>query len=381
MRCLPLLSAALFLLPLASAASAATALDGIRPGSSKRTDLRATLGDAVESEKAGTLLVESYRRPQEGLAEVTAWYDAKRALLFACVRLVRDLDAETASLLFDLEGEPRVLKGNPFSRLLKDSGETHAFSGQGIYFCLRDGVVREIWLTGSDTPPDRILETIENPGAAGGDGDQKPSATGWLGLIFQQVIRKQGEPRVGARILGLLPGGAAQRAGLRAGDIVVALDGKRVIGLEALARDAARRKPGAMVVLDVIRGGRHFKVTVPILAFSEQEEAKVMAIYVEGIMGLGAETLDAEAARRLGIGKTSGIYVRRVHSGSHAQLWGLIPGDVIESIDGAPVTNIQQFLTVIRRLPARMKIARGQKSMILKLSYPKRRGEGGRRDR
>lgn len=85
-------------------------------------------------------------------------------------------------------------------------------------------------------------------------------AVGFLGIGFEQLT---GEPNP-VRVFALYPGGPAERAGLRVGDLIVALDGGALRPLdhrEALA--AFRRfRPGEEVVVTVQRGDRTFEASV-----------------------------------------------------------------------------------------------------------------------
>jgi S1-C subfamily serine protease len=64
------------------------------------------------------------------------------------------------------------------------------------------------------------------------------------------------DARQGARIVEVAARAPAARAGLRAGDVIVAVDGRRVRGPDALAALIADRRPGGRVVVEYLRGGR-----------------------------------------------------------------------------------------------------------------------------
>jgi S1-C subfamily serine protease len=60
----------------------------------------------------------------------------------------------------------------------------------------------------------------------------------------------------GALVAGTAPGGPATRAGLRAGDVILAVDGRRVNGPAALTAAIERQRPGRRVQIEYRRGGR-----------------------------------------------------------------------------------------------------------------------------
>jgi putative serine protease PepD len=66
----------------------------------------------------------------------------------------------------------------------------------------------------------------------------------------------------GARIAGVRNGTPAQRAGLRAGDVITAFDGKRITSFEALQIAVDAKKPGDNVTISFTRAGKHHTLHV-----------------------------------------------------------------------------------------------------------------------
>jgi serine protease Do len=79
---------------------------------------------------------------------------------------------------------------------------------------------------------------------------------GWLGVSVQDL--DQG----GVAIAGLEPTGPAQHAGLRTGDVVVAVDGRKIGSTTGLIRTVAEKPPGTTVQVTVRRAGR--EMTIPV---------------------------------------------------------------------------------------------------------------------
>jgi len=92
-------------------------------------------------------------------------------------------------------------------------------------------------------------------------------ARGWIGIQAQDLVPKPGgalgaRPGGGAVVTGVLRGGPADRAGLKPGDVVVAVNGMRVEDLVSLVTAVAAIKPGARGELTVLRSGETVKLAV-----------------------------------------------------------------------------------------------------------------------
>ena len=61
-------------------------------------------------------------------------------------------------------------------------------------------------------------------------------------------------------------GGPAERAGIRVGDVVVAVDGAPVATVDALMRLLSRVGPGATVKVSVVRGGQRLELPATLAA-------------------------------------------------------------------------------------------------------------------
>jgi serine protease Do len=66
----------------------------------------------------------------------------------------------------------------------------------------------------------------------------------------------------GALVVGVVAGGPAAKAGLRAGEVVVTFDGAPVADVTDLVGDVAARSPGDVVTVGVLRSGQ--RSTIPV---------------------------------------------------------------------------------------------------------------------
>lgn len=150
--------------------------------------------------------------------------------------------------------------------------------------------------------------------------------------------------RNGALVPQVEAGSAADKAGIQAGDVIVAIDGEPIKKSHDLPIKVARHQPGDKVVVDVIRGGKRQKISVVVEAMPEDEtaqmknEKKALAAH-----GLIVELLTEDVAKKLRTQTQTGVVVKQVRQGSPAARAGIEPGDVIIRIDGNAINNVRQF--------------------------------------
>ncbi|WP_236033716.1 trypsin-like peptidase domain-containing protein [Belnapia mucosa] len=88
---------------------------------------------------------------------------------------------------------------------------------------------------------------------------------GWLGVSVQDLVPEDGRAaRRGVLVAGIERNSPAGRAGLRQGDVVVAINGDRVETSRALVRTVAAVAPGQTIRLTVLREGRERELPVQV---------------------------------------------------------------------------------------------------------------------
>ena len=87
-------------------------------------------------------------------------------------------------------------------------------------------------------------------------------ARGWLGVSARDVVNNRTGAGAGAALVGLLRGGPADKAGLRAADTVVAINDKEIADTAALVAQTAGLSPGTRVQFKVLRGSQILTVEI-----------------------------------------------------------------------------------------------------------------------
>ncbi len=172
---------------------------------------------------------------------------------------------------------------------------------------------------------------------------------GRLGVAIQEIDQSLADSFGLARPSGALVSsvdkeGPAARAGLEAGDVILGIDGQPVEISGELPAIVAAKRPGETVRLQVWRNKATREITVKVGAFKEEKLAAIAPASADkGRLGVAVRPLTPEERRQSGI--AGGLVVEQA-SGSAARA-GIRPGDVILSVNGEPVSDIEQLRKLI----------------------------------
>jgi len=160
---------------------------------------------------------------------------------------------------------------------------------------------------------------------------------GYIGLTVQPLTGELAEALKLADNRGVLvnrvnAGSPAEQAGIKAGDVLVSLDGEPLTDGGQYRNRAAQAKPGATVGIGLIRDGRRLELPVKVGRLDEDslqgaEAAKALGVAVRG--------LTADEARRTRVAKA--VLVTAVEPGSLAAMAGIGPGTLILEVNRKPV--------------------------------------------
>jgi Do/DeqQ family serine protease len=175
----------------------------------------------------------------------------------------------------------------------------------------------------------------------------------------------------GALINDVQPNGPADRAGVKRGDVVLAINGTPVSDTNELRNKIAQLGPQAKAELTIVRSGQTQKLTATLeeLPSATASAASPVTRGGEGAAGLVVEPLTPQRARQLGLDQVSGLLVTRVDPNGPAAEAGVRSGDVIQEVDGRGVASsaeLQQSLSSGSR-PALVLVRRGEQNLFLTL--------------
>jgi serine protease Do len=221
--------------------------------------------------------------------------------------------------LFNMKGEVIGINSQIFSR----SG-----GYQGLSFAVPIDVARKVEeqlvATGSVTRG-RIGVTIQgvNQALAESFGLRKP---------------------MGALVSSVEKGSPADRAGLEPGDVIVKFNGKEVNDSYELPAQVADMTPGTTARLEIIRKGNPKEIDINVGELRNPKvAARAEASRPQDRLGLAVRPLQPDEQHQAGV--NGGLLVEEA-AGPAARA-GIQPGDVILSVNGTPVTSVEQLRSAV----------------------------------
>jgi serine protease Do len=214
--------------------------------------------------------------------------------------------------------------------------ETNAYAGVG--FALPSKTVVEVYnqLTGPEHKVSRgsigiMFDAVENPA----------------------IARVYGSGS-GIPISNVVAGSPADQAGLKVGDTITSVDGKKVSKGTELVADIAARKPGSKVTLSFLRNGKLQDASVTIAdraklfaaRLGDEQDSEDDSAPKQSKFGVTVRKVTPEMADRLDMPAGKGVIVQEVKPGSFAEDVNLGRGDIILEINRQPVNSEEEFARI-----------------------------------
>jgi serine protease Do len=198
---------------------------------------------------------------------------------------------------------------------------------------------------------------------------------GWLGVSVQDITEDmakslQLKDRQGAMISEAFKNDPADRAGLKAGDIVTEINGKKIKDTHDLLLTVASFHVGDKVNVKVLRDGRELTFQVVISERRDQPEV-VAKKGVKENFGMSVQDITPEIGRYLGIPRKSGVVVVQVEEGSPADEVGIQPQDIILQVNKVKITSVKDYAKEMAKKSSKgsvmLLIKRGQATFFVAL--------------
>jgi Do/DeqQ family serine protease len=178
--------------------------------------------------------------------------------------------------------------------------------------------------------------------AEGGSGDVKRP---WLGAKLQAVTADIADSLglqrpTGALVASVVPDGPAAKAGLKAGDLIVSIDGATVDDPNAFGYRFGTKPLGGSAQLSVLRQGRELVLPIALQALPDGPRQQVEIKARSPFMGATIANLSPALADELRLdSQTEGVVITDVADGSAAQSVGFQKGDVVVSVNNQKIAQ------------------------------------------
>ncbi|MGD0893145.1 MAG: trypsin-like peptidase domain-containing protein [Terracidiphilus sp.] len=184
---------------------------------------------------------------------------------------------------------------------------------------------------------------------------------GSIGIRFNQglsgAVNRVYGFKNGVLVQQIQPGGPAEKAGLKVGDIITTVDGRTIKDGDDLVNEITTRRPGSTIRLGYIRDGKPGDTTATIgdldKVFADQGNQQAEAgpddqgDAGEAKLGMMVREISPSTATKLHM---SGVVIQSVRTGSFADLQGLAPGLVIVRINKQPTGTKAQYDAIVSKL-------------------------------
>ena len=182
----------------------------------------------------------------------------------------------------------------------------------------------------------------------------------FLGVVMQEMTPDLAKrigtnaPQQGALVGQVQPGSPADVAGIKPGDVIVAIDKSPVAGSKAVQRTVLGKQIGQKVSVALWRDGKDMNLQTSLAELpgdeNQPKHGASGAAASRGKLGLGLQSLTPELSERLGVPKGErGAVVTTVREGSPAQEAGVQEGDVIIEVDRKPVAAAADAIRLLQQ--------------------------------
>ncbi len=186
--------------------------------------------------------------------------------------------------------------------------------------------------------------------------DSKRVNRGWLGVTIQDIDENTAkalglEQNSGALIGSVVPGDPADKAGIKAGDIIVKVGDKPIKNSSELLRSIADHKPGTAVRVELLRNG---KTTALDVTLGDRNKNTGVSDTVQpddksGIsLGISVRPLSKEDTRGMQLAPdTKGLLITQVDQRGLASRYGLRQGDILLSANLTPLESPKDLSKIL----------------------------------
>jgi serine protease Do len=204
---------------------------------------------------------------------------------------------------------------------------------------------------------------------------------GFLGVDIQDLTAEKApffglkQDTKGALIPEVAKDSAAEKAGLKPGDVIIEFNGRPVESAKELQSRVSALKPDTTVDIVVMRDGKRKSLTAKLSERPTKEQIARGGTETLEKLGLAVQNLTSDLAEQYGFEGQTGVIVTQVEPGSIADLAGITPGALIMEVNRKPVENTKSFKEAIEEAAKEnavlLRIKQGRSIVFVVLKLPK----------
>jgi serine protease Do len=184
---------------------------------------------------------------------------------------------------------------------------------------------------------------------------------GYLGISMNDVTPENAsffnlQDATGAIVAQVTPDSPASRGGLQRGDVIMQVNGTKVVNGSTLQVAVSEMAPGTKIALSVIRNGKPETLNLTVGEFHGNSEVASNDNSDDhggantGKLGLAVANLTADARQQINApDQLHGVLVESVRPASPAEDAGIQPGDVILEVNRKPAESASEFASAVHQ--------------------------------
>lgn len=181
---------------------------------------------------------------------------------------------------------------------------------------------------------------------------------GWLGVSIQDLNKDLRNyfgitEKQGVIVVKVFQGSPAQKAGLKAGDLILTYNQNSVATTRDLVRMVTETDIGEKANLTILREGRERRINVEIGKRPEDASIADEPQVIKGeasFRGMSVEDIAPSTRQRFGISQEKGVVVVDIEADSAAAKSGIMRADIIKEIENETIKNVDDFKRVTARV-------------------------------
>lgn len=194
--------------------------------------------------------------------------------------------------------------------------------------------------------PSNMVRAVVAAAKSGSDHFERPYIGATFEAVTPQIAEALGMPKPsGALVADVEEGGPAAKAGIKPGDVILALNNAPIEHMDALGYRLATQTIGESVKLGLLRGGEREDLDVTLTKTPDTPTSAALSIKGNSpFAGAKVAPLSPGMARRLGVDEGErGVAVTDIAPGSPAEGLGLRRGDVVREVNGAEIASAEDL--------------------------------------